>query len=424
MNFKSKLKVLFQVLRNSNLKDIYEFLTLVKYLLKGWKVIVLRNDRIGHQILNTISFLSNISPEESYKYKLAISNPNWMSCNKFMTNYWDTYLRKEGYIVFSSNFTTLFIEYFESFMIKFFQKESKNNNLAYDTKKFYITETKKFYISNNKLINYAYLNKNDVGQIFNQNYQPFPKLNFKVPNSKYDHFRPFKYVCIYTRDSEYMNSLLIPQDFSYHDYRNDEYLKLIPTVEYLNSESIPVVRMGNVKKFINNKHFSKDHVDFEDLSPDGSLEIILCSNCLFYIGDTSGLATIAIAFGRPIVRYNWIPIFNSNPIKTLVIPMLIKDKETKEYLPFRKVWELKEQGLILGDGYSYEKFNLECVRNSPSEIFDVSIEMLRRVQENDFESCHPKQHQYEKMMASLGFYNPGIIGNSFMEKYGYLFIEN
>ena len=33
------------------------------------------------------------------------------------------------------------------------------------------------------------------------------------------------------------------------------------------------------------------------------------------------------------------------------------------------------------------------------------MEMLNRVQENDFESCHPKQHQYEKMMASLGFYN-------------------
>ena len=70
MNLKSKLKFLFQVLSNTKLKDIYEFLTLVKYFLKGWKVIVLRNDRIGHQILNTISFLSNISPKESYKFKV------------------------------------------------------------------------------------------------------------------------------------------------------------------------------------------------------------------------------------------------------------------------------------------------------------------------------------------------------------------
>ena len=424
MNSKSKLRIFLQTLINSNLKDICEFLTLVKYFLKGWKIIVLRNDRIGHQIYDTISFLSNISSEESYKYKLAISNPKRLTSNIFLYNYWNKYLRRKGYFVFSGDFTTLFIEYFEYFMIKFFQKGSKKNNLAYDTKKFYFTETKKFYISNNKLITHSYLNKNDVGKIFNQNYKPFPKLNFKVPDSKYNHFRPLKYVCSYTRDSEYMNSLQIPQDFSYHDYRNDEYLKLIPTVEYLNSETLPVVRMGNVKKFINNKYFSKDHVDFEDLSPDGSLEIILCSNCLFYIGDTSGLATVAAAYGRPIVRYNWIPIFNSNPTKSLVLPMLIKDKETKEYLPFRKVWELKEKGLILGDGYSYKKFNLECVRNSSSEILAVSIEMLRRVKENDFESCHPRQHQYEKMMASLGVYNPGIIGNSFMEKYGDLFIKD
>ena len=104
--------------------------------------------------------------------------------------------------------------------------------------------------------------------------------------------------------------------------------------------------------------------------------------------------------------------------------MLIKNLETNEYLPFRKVWELKEQGLDMSNSYSYKKFSLECVKNSSSEILDASIEMLSRVQENDFESCHPKQHQFDKMMESIGFHNPGIIGNSFMEKYGDLFIEN
>ena len=124
MNFKSILKVFFQVLRNSNLKDIYEFLNLIKYFLKGWKIIVLRNERIGHQIYDTFSFLSNISVEESFKYKLAISNPSRQTSNKFINNYWNKYLRKEGYIVFSGNFTTLFIEYL---MAKFCQKGQKNN---------------------------------------------------------------------------------------------------------------------------------------------------------------------------------------------------------------------------------------------------------------------------------------------------------
>ena len=139
MNLKSKLKFLFQVLSNTKLKDIYEFLTLVKYFLKGWKVIVLRNDRIGHQILNTISFLSNISPKESYKFKFIISNPSRMSCNQFITNYWDTYLRKEGYIVFSGNFTTLFIEYL---MVKFCQNEPKKDHLFFEKNKFYFLKTK------------------------------------------------------------------------------------------------------------------------------------------------------------------------------------------------------------------------------------------------------------------------------------------
>ena len=199
-----------------------------------------------------------------------------------------------------------------------------------------------------------------------------------------------KYVCTYTRDSEYLDSLGFKQDFSYHDYRNDDYLKLIPTVKYLNSQNLPVLSDGECEKEISSKYFSNEHVDFKDLSSDGSDDIILLSNCLFYIGDTSGIALIANIFGRPVLRYNWIPIFNSLPNTSLVIPMLIQDIESGEFLPFRKVWELKEKGLDVTNGYSYIEFGLRCIRNSSSEINNASIEMLRRVQTNDFESHHPK----------------------------------
>ena len=101
----------------------------------------------------------------------------------------------------------------------------------------------------------------------------------------------------------------------------------------MKSQNLPVLRMGNVKKEIRSKYFSKEHVDFKDLSSDGSDDIILLSNCLFYIGDTSGIALIANIFGRPVLRYNWIPNFNSLPNTSLVIPMLIQDIESGEFTP-------------------------------------------------------------------------------------------
>ena len=117
------------------------------------------------------------------------------------------------------------------------------------------------------------------------------------------------------------------------------------------------------------------------------------------------MANVAAFFGRPVLRYNWIPIFNSQPYKTLVMPMLIKDLKTDEFLPFRKVWELKQKGLNISNGYSYTKFGLQCIRNTKEEISDISKEMLRRVKENDFEPSHPYQKRFESMMKSIGWYS-------------------
>lgn len=410
MNLKNNLKILIEIVKDSKFDDLIELFILFKYLLAGWKIFIIHSPRIGNLLLNTLAFSSYISPEESSKYKLALANPKRLSANIYFTNFWNIYLRKKGYFVFSGDLTT--------FVIEILMKSS--NNRIY--KNHEIDGTKKFYLSTKKSINVIYQNRNDCGQIMKKEFKPFPKLNFKLSTNIGCKLKPFEYICTYTRDSEYLNSLGFQTDFSYHDYRNDDYLKLMPTVEYLNSKNFSVLRMGNKKKKHDIKYFSQKHIDFIDLSADGSDDMILFSNCLFYIGDTSGIAVAANLFGRPVVRYNWIPIFNSVPYNSLVIPMLIKDVDSGEYLPFRKVWELKRKGLNLLKGDSYEKFGLQCIRNSSTEIFDVSLEMFRRVQENDFEPCHPMQKDFEKMMLSIGWHNPGIIGYSFMEKFGNLFL--
>ena len=412
MNLNNKFKLLFNVIRNSKTKDYRELLSLLKFLFQGGKIFIIFSPRIGHQILNTFAFCSYITPDESSKYKLAISNPKRLSSNIFITKFWTRYLTQKGYLVFESDLSNLLAEV----IIKL--TKSSNEYVGHK-----LGGTKEFYISTKKSINYLFHNRNDAGQIANKGFNPLPKLKFEVFTPIPNFIEPLKYVCTFTRDSEYLDSFKFKQDFSYHDYRNDDYSKLIPTVEYLNYQSIPVLRMGNVKRSLGSQYFSRVHVDFKDCSKDGSDDVVLCSNCLFFIGDTAGLANVAAFFGRPVLRYNWIPIFNSQPYKTLVMPMLIKDLKTDEFLPFRKVWELKQKGLNISNGYSYKKFGLQCIRNTKEEIFDISKEMFRRVKENDFEPSHPHQKRFESMMKSIGWYIPGIIGYSFMEKYGHLFFD-
>ena len=75
MNFKSKIKLILNVVVKSKFKDFKELFSLLKFLLLGGKIFIIFSARIGHQLLNPLAFLSKITPEESSKYKFAISNP-------------------------------------------------------------------------------------------------------------------------------------------------------------------------------------------------------------------------------------------------------------------------------------------------------------------------------------------------------------
>ena len=410
MNINSKLLYTLKVLRNLKIRDLKELIILFKSLIKGWKIFVVFSPRIGHQLLNTLAFTFYISPEEASKLKLAVSNPKRLSSNIFITNFWNEYLHDKGYLVFSGDLSNLVIEFLKKM----------NNKRDYVGHK--MNGTKEYYLTNKKTINSIYHNRNDCGQIMDRKFKPFPRLKFKPHTPTVSHLKPLNYVCAHTRDSKYLELSSSKDKFSYHNYRDDDYLKLLPSIKFINSKNLSVLRMGNVKKNIDNSFFSKEHIDFKDTSPNGFDDMTLCSNCLFYIGDTSGLAVAAAFFGRPVLRYNWVPIFNSLPYTTLVLPMLIKDIKTDKFLSYKKVWELKLKGLNISNGKSYKEYGLECVRNTSEDIYDASVEMFRRVQDEDFDYHHPKQKEYEEMMESLGWPNPGVIAYSFMEKYNHLFL--
>ena len=84
---------------------------------------------------------------------------------------------------------------------------------------------------------------------------------------------------------------------------------------------------------------------------------------------------------------------------------------------------MKKNGLEFSNGHSYEDFGLQFVKNSATEIAEVSLEMKERIEDNyNFDPLHPKQQAFESMMADCGYPNPGKIGYNFLEKYSSLFL--
>jgi len=407
------------ILKHSQVEDFRQLIKFIYLYIKGWRFIILSNGRIGHQIVNTLSATYHVTPSIAHLNKICFVFPV-ESANSFLDELWKDFFLKKNYCIITSQLTFFILSQISK-LHAFKDLREKNK---FEGRRYTIGITGIYYIYGSYRFTSILHNFTDMGIITNNKYIPLlKKPDLQTNSESINHLVQQKYICTYTRDHEYLGQLNNYVNSTKHNYRNDDYLKLMPTVEFLNKKRLPVVRMGNCKVKIDNKYFSNNHIDFYDSTKDSSDDVKLCSNCLFYIGDTSGLANISALFRVPVVRYNWIPIFNSLPYRTLMIPMLYKDKSKEEFIPFRKIWEMKKKGLeIWHSALSLEEHGIEIVKNSSEEIKNVSIEMFERINDNyNFMEQHPFQNKFEKMMSECDCPNPGLIGMKFMDKYSDVF---
>jgi len=407
------------IFKHAQVEDFRQLVKFIFLYIKGWRFIILSNGRIGHQIVNTLSATYHVTPSIAHLNKICFVFPV-ESANPYLDGLWKDFFLKKNYCIFTSQLTTLVLSQIRKLQVNRELEEISK----YEGKRYTIGITGIYYIYGNYRFTSILHNFTDMGVIINNNYVPLlKKPDLQTNSESINHLVQQKYICTYTRDQEYLGQLSNYGKSTTHNYRNDDYLKLMPTVEFFNKKNLTTVRMGNIKEKIDKKYFSHNHIDFYDSTKDGSDDVKLCSNCIFYIGDTSGLANISALFGVPVVRYNWVPIFNSLPYRTLMITMLFRDKSNQQLVPFRKIWEMKKKGMeIWHNALSLEEHGLEIVKNSPEDIKNISIEMFERINDNyNFDEQHPFQKQFVKMMSDCDCHNPGLIGMKFMDKYSDVF---
>lgn len=108
------------------------------------------------------------------------------------------------------------------------------------------------------------------------------------------------------------------------------------------------------------------------------MDIFLCAQCRFMMGTSSGMCTIASAFGVPLVMTNLLPGYGVYHFTSqdLCIPRMCFSKDKERYLSFRELIS-PPVGTATAQSH-FDHQNVQIIENKPEEIKAVVEEMLDR----------------------------------------------
>jgi putative glycosyltransferase (TIGR04372 family) len=105
------------------------------------------------------------------------------------------------------------------------------------------------------------------------------------------------------------------------------------------------------------------------------MDIFLCAQAKFILGNTSGIALVGSVFGTPCALANMTPIsaagFNVSDIS---FPKLHWSLSEKRYINVQEIYELKL--LDARTAFEYEKAKVKLVENTAEDIRELCIEMF------------------------------------------------
>lgn len=190
------------------------------------------------------------------------------------------------------------------------------------------------------------------------------------------------FVCFFARDSAYLDSELAHANptgsWRYHDYRDSCIQNQVVAVEKLTRQGYFAIRMGAVVKSAMDTA-NPMIIDYAVKSRTDFLDIYLGANCLFFLGDFSGVTAIPMVFRRPSVCVNLIPLtqFPNWGPDDLFIPKKLWLREERRFLTFREILD-SDVGWFLDSG-DYDQRDIEAIENTPEEITAVAEEMDQRL---------------------------------------------
>jgi len=150
-------------------------------------------------------------------------------------------------------------------------------------------------------------------------------------------------------------------------WRNADIMTYIPAIEYITKEGW-VIRIGEGKA-LPDMHRVIDYAN----SPYKSdwMDVYLCAKCKFFIGTSSGMYTIAMAFGVPICMTNLIPYKVATYLTSQDLFISKLAKKDNKYLTFKEMYS----SILFYATTAYQIDGYELIDNTPEEIKEVTEEM-------------------------------------------------
>lgn len=180
------------------------------------------------------------------------------------------------------------------------------------------------------------------------------------------------YVCVHSREGGYS-----PRDEHLHSCRNSEIESYRLAMQAIVERGGWCVRVGEA----NSKPLSpmKGVIDYAH-SPLKSdwMDVFLCANCLFFLGNSSGLQLLSSVFGVPSALANVIPISCSLPIMPddIGIPKILKRRASGKTLKYSDIMASPLGNCRFAERYAEEGILVED--NTLEDIQDLALEMLER----------------------------------------------
>jgi putative glycosyltransferase (TIGR04372 family) len=187
-----------------------------------------------------------------------------------------------------------------------------------------------------------------------------------------------EFICFQNRDSKFLDSIIINNNWKYHDYRNSNIKNYLVAVEEIIKRGYRAVRMGHLVKDNLSKN-NKSIIDYAINHREDFLDIYLIANSRFVIFPHSGLKHLAIVLRVPVVCVNvicYIGIYYLQNID-ICVPKKLWSKESNRYLTFREIFD--SDIATFTTSMLYEDNGIEVIENTSEEILDAATEMEMRL---------------------------------------------
>lgn len=200
------------------------------------------------------------------------------------------------------------------------------------------------------------------------------------------------FVCIHVREGGFS-----PVDEALHCHRNGNIDYLIPTIEEIIRRGGWVVRLGDptmvpLKKIPQVIDYAHHPLRSE------RLDIVLCAQARFILGNTSGIFLVSSIFGVPSALANMIPMPTLGLCHyDLSIPKL--HKMNGDYLSFKNV--MASEISLYRYASLYKDNQIEVEENSAEDILALTEEMFDRL-EGKFVETHDEKALHQQYISLMG----------------------